>query len=315
MEEKKYAIHPELKELQNYQLPSFFLTRFGSNLYNLVSTLSFYRLKIREGMIRHTHRIKGYQQKSISLYSYEPDTMLTNSPAIVYYHGGGFALKGSKFHHQLCMNYAYDASCKVFYVDYRTSSNHLFPTSLEDAYHGAKWVYDHATVLGIDRKNIILMGDSAGGALAACVDQMLRDRDVFRPKAQVLFYPVTDERQVTDSCKDFTDTPIWTTKLNYLMWRLYLRSTDLTEQNYAAPLMHDDLTSLAPAYIEVCEFDPLKDEGMLYGQALKHASNEVFMKEVKGAFHGFDVLIDKAYVKNLYAERIEQIKAFFAREY
>ncbi|MCK8058569.1 MULTISPECIES: alpha/beta hydrolase [unclassified Fusibacter] len=309
---EKYAIHPELKDQSSYQLSEFYMTRLGSNIYNLYAVLNCLFVKKPAEIRSKKYWFKGYKKYAISASVYEPVNVDAKVPVLVYYHGGGFALKATAITHDLAMRYALGAKCKVVVVNYRTSANHLFPIPVEDCYEGAKWVYEHAETLGIDRERIGLAGDSAGGALAACVAQMLRDRKIFTPKFQVLIYPVIDERLNTQSMQDFDDTPFWNSKLNKRMWRLYLRSTDLTEQLYSAPLMHDDLTNLPKAYIEVAEFDSLRDEGELYADKLRKSDVEVALNKIIGAYHEFDIFQDKEIVKDVMKERIKFLISGFS---
>jgi acetyl esterase/lipase len=292
-------------------LPEILLTRLGSNVFNLFSDLSCRFVKKPSAIVANKYRFKGYKNRSISAVVYAPVDIEDNAPVLIYYHGGGFALKATLSSHDFAMRYAEGAKCKVVLIDYRTSANHLFPVPIEDCYEGAKWVYENSDLLAIDTDKIILGGESAGGALAACVAQMLRDRNTFTPKFQFLIYPVIDERLKTESMKIFTDTPIWNSKLNKRMWRLYLRNTDLTEQLYSAPLMHDDLTNLPKAYIEVAEFDSLRDEGKLYAERLQKSHIDVEYHHIDGAFHGFDVFQDKEIVKEVMNHRISVLKKAF----
>lgn len=307
MRRNKYAIHDQLKSFSKFSLPMSTMTTLGSSINNLFSDISCVFVKVSKDLIKYKHIISGYQAGKIKLVTYEPVNQ-SNMPCLIYFHGGGFALKASASSHRMAMYYAKEVKCKVIFVNYRTSSHHKFPTSVEDCYESSKWVYEHAQELGINPEKIALGGDSAGGGLAASVTQMLRNRDRMKPTYQLLIYPVTDSRLITESMKQFIDTPIWHSKLSRKMWQFYLRETSSQDQTYASPLATDDFERLPDAYIEVAEFDCLRDEGILYADKLKEAGVDVTLKVIKGAFHGYDMMGKKSMVKEALAVRLEALK-------
>ena len=152
-----------------------------------------------------------------------PGSATAATPAIVDYHGGAFFLSTMRGHLAYAEHYARGAGCRVFLPEYRLSLDHPFPAALDDAYASLEWVHANAATLGVDRERIVLLGDSAGGALAAGVTQRALDERGPKIRAQVLIYPVTDHETKTGSARGFTDTPGWTSGSNRNMWKLYLR--------------------------------------------------------------------------------------------
>lgn len=150
----------------------------------------------------------------------------------------------------------------MVFVDYRWAPRHAFPVGVEDCYAAFQWVYQKAEEIGIDPDKIAMGGDSAGGALAAAVCLMARDRKASKICFQMLIYPVTDARQVTESVKEFIDTPLWNGKQNQKMWKLYLGQGVHPNKAYASPMEAASFNNLPDAYIEVAEFDCLRDEGI-----------------------------------------------------
>jgi len=217
--------------------------------------------------------------------------------------------------------YARVGKCRVFLVDYRLSTKAPFPAAQEDCQSVLEWVHDNASTLGVDKKRIIIAGDSAGGCLAASCTHITQDRNTSREEpiqllAQVLLYPVVDCETKTQSAMNFTDTPMWTHSDNKVMWDVYLRGSDYQKclpgaeiPQYASPVHREDLRGLPPAYIEPTEFDPLRDEAYSYADALKDAAVDVQVVEVMGAVHGYDA-VDCENTRKYLDLRIEALKVF-----
>jgi len=235
----------------------------------------------------------------------EPDC-----PIILYFHGGAFFMTYMLGHLKMIQAYALHVKARVFVVDYRLSGSHPFPAPFEDCYQSLKWLNDHSKDLGINADNILLAGDSAGGALAASVSQKVKDDRQYPIRAQCLIYPVIDCDMKTKSATEFTDAKVWNTKNNRLMWSWYLKGSDPENTpRYASPIHHPDLTGQPPAYIEVAELDPLCDEALNYTKALRAVGVDVEENFIAGAIHGFDYAPMCDPIKNAMAARI----AFFKR--
>lgn len=292
-----YDYHPELQKYSKISLPISVMTKFGSRCFNKLLYRTYSKMSYPEDIIVDHFVIGGYNGGEIKLHVYRP-YVSGELPCLVYYHGGGFALTGGSGAHDLVMYYAKHAGCTVVFVDYRLSGSHLFPTSVEDCYLAYKWVIEKFVDLNIDVNRVAIGGDSAGGALAACVSQMLRDRDHIKPCFQFLIYPVTDVSMISESMKSFHDVPIWNSRLTKKMWSLYLRNTP-RDVIYAAPLNHHDLKDLPDGYLEVAEFDCLRDEGLLYAKTLKSNGTDMQVELVKGAFHGYDMFQELDMVKEM----------------
>ena len=175
-------------------------------------------------------------------------------------------------------------------------------------------IYENAEKFKIDKNRIALGGDSAGGALATAVAQMARDRKGPEVIFQMLIYPVTDSRQKTESIKKFVDTPLLNSKVNKGMWKLYLKDSVKGNKAYAAPNEAEGFSDLPSAYIEVAEFDCLRDEGLEYAKSLEEAGVEVKVREVKGAIHDFEIAKNSDYIKEVIKSRGETLKEAFERQ-
>jgi len=226
-------------------------------------------------------------------------------------HGGAFALKAAPYHKNLACEYALKTPCKVIFVDYRLAPKYAFPVGVEDCYAAFEWVCKNSEVLGIDKNRIAIGGDSSGGALAAAVSLMARDRKAPSICFQMLIYPVTDARQITESIKNYIDTPMWNSKLNHKMWKLYLKDGVHCDREYASPMEAISLENLPDSYIEVSEFDCLRDEGINFAEALQKSGINVELHKTIGTVHGFDIAEKSEIVRQSVAKRIMALKKNF----
>lgn len=304
----KYNIHSDFKKYENTKLPLYllllpFLNTLMAGIVN--------KIKPAEGVSVTKMKIPGYQNGTIELIIYEPKDIEKNAPCLIYLHGGAFVLKAAPHHKNLICEYALKTPCKVIFVDYRLAPKYAFPVGVEDCYLAYEWVCKNTEVLGIDINRIAIVGDSAGGALAAAVSLMARDRKAPGICFQMLIYPVTDARQITKSIKEYTDTPIWNSKLNEKMWKLYLSDGVHTNREYASPMEATTLENLPDSYIEVSEFDCLRDEGINFAEALQKNGVHVELYKTIGTVHGFDIAEKSEIVHQSVALRITALKKVF----
>ena len=227
---------------------------------------------------------------SIELIAYRPDVEAT-LPCLLYLHGGGFMFEAAPYLYRNMRSYASAAGCMVISVSYRTSALSPFPAQFQDACEALLFIHDNAQALGIDRDRIAIGGDSAGGCLAAALALWDRDEGRVGIILQMLVYPVLDSTLSTDSARLMKDSPLWNSRLSRRMWEIYLRSgLQGMDACYASPSAASDLTGLPPAYIEVCEHDSLRDEGLDYASRLEEAGVRTMAVIEEGACHGFDFL-------------------------
>lgn len=305
---KQYSIHPDLKKYRYFKLP---LSPKILPLLNRLNRLSLKHIKTPEECSERSYQIPGYKGDLIDVYVISPKGIETNAPCIIFLHGGAFVLGMSNYHKSLAYEYALKTPCKVIVVDYRLAPDYPFPYGLEDSYAALTWTYEHAGQLGIDVNKIALVGDSAGGCLAAGVTHLAAERGIPQVKYQMLIYPVTDARQQTESIKNYIDTPMWNSKLTEKMWVLYLHCVDPRLFIKASPMEADSFDGLPPAYVEVAEFDCLRDEGIAYAQKLRAFGIEVDLNETKGTIHGFEVAKKSELVKQCIAYRIQKLQKQF----
>ena len=252
--------------------------------------------------------ISGFQGEKIRLHIIKPRETEEILPCMVYFHGGGFALKASPHHYHFAKKCAMEVPCKVIMVDYRLTPEYQFPIATEDCYAAYKWAVTYAEQLKIDPDRVVVAGDSAGGNLATVTALMARDRGIAVPCMQMMIYPVTDRRMNTESMEAFDDTPMWNAKANKAMWECYLGEQEPEHIEYASPMEAERLEGLPKTYMEVAELDCLRDEGIAYAKRLEEAGIPVEFYEVKGAIHGYDNAEESSIVEEYYGKRIEALK-------
>ena len=215
---------------------------------------------------------------------------LTNlRPLIIFYHGGGWVWGNMTLYSFLCARIASITNAAVLSVDYRLAPQHKFPVAVEDCYNTLLWAAQGARYWKVDPERIYVMGDSAGGNLAAVVSRLARDRKGPAIAGQILIYPVTDGRLRTPSFALYKDSPSLTAKeMNFYVKSYQREPKDILSPNFS-PLLSKDHSRLPPTLIITAEFDPLLDDGRLYAEALKSADTPVKYFECKKTVHGFMV--------------------------
>jgi acetyl esterase/lipase len=192
-------------------------------------------------------------------------------PALVFFHGGGCVFGDIDTHDGLCRMLAVESGCAVVSVGYRRAPEHKFPAAVEDSYAATQWVADHAAELGLDGGRIAVGGDSAGAGLAVVVCQMAAARHGPRIALQLLFCPVLDMRAETPSRRDFAQGYFLDQATIDWMLRHYCAPDVDLDDPRLSPLRAPQFSGLPPAHIHTAEFDPLRDEGEAYAQALRRA--------------------------------------------
>lgn len=223
---------------------------------------------------------------NIPIRIYRPSAK-TNLPIITFFHGGGFVTRSIDSHDRVCRRLAKENQAVVVSVGYRLAPEYKFPVPVHDCYDATVWVANHATQLGGNADQLTVMGDSAGGNLATVVSILARDLKGPKIAYQVLVYPTTDARMQHPSIDQYAQGYFLTKDMMH--WFLgHYKNTDTDKFNpLFSPLLSKNLSNLPPAYVITAEYDPLKDEGTAYAEALKTAGNSVIFKEYKGVIHGF----------------------------
>lgn len=211
-------------------------------------------------------------------------------PGLVFFHGGGWVIGDLDTHDTLCRELALAADVVVVSVDYRLAPEHRFPAAVEDCVAATCWVQAQAQALGIDANRLALGGDSAGGNLAAVVALTLRDDgpvEAFRAiRHQLLIYPATDMRRQAPSHIHNGQGYLLTRQMLDYYHGHYMGDHRNDHDWRASPLLHPSHMGLPPALVLTAGFDPLRDEGLAYAQALAEAgvacSHVCFERQIHG---------------------------------
>jgi acetyl esterase len=215
---------------------------------------------------------------------YRPLGLAAPSPALLFVHGGGFALGSLDSHDGPCRWLAAAIPCVVISVDYRRSPEQPFPAGVEDCIAAFRAVVADAAVLGIDARRIAVGGDSAGGNLAAVVAQQV-NADPVRPCFQLLFYPTVDMTSSFASIRTLGEGFFLENASIQWCKQHYLGGRD--DRDPRASPLYGRLEGLPPALVQTAGFDPLRDEGEAYAEALRKAGVTVESKRYDGLIHGY----------------------------
>jgi len=228
---------------------------------------------------------------SISLRLYRPlsdgPTPAALLPVLVYFHGGGWVIGDLDTHDVLCRQLANASGCGVVSVDYRLAPEHRFPAAVDDAIAATRWVAKQATALGLDATRLAVGGDSAGGNLAAVVCIAARDAGDLPIVYQLLIYPATDMRRSMPSHTTNGEGYLLTRDSITYYHDHYIEDARHDLDWRASPLLAADLGRLPPALVITAGFDPLRDEGLAYADALTQAGNRAMEVCFERQIHGF----------------------------
>lgn len=237
-------------------------------------------------------------------------------PAILHTHGGGF-VSGTAFSMLADLQrLALELDCTIVTVDYRLAPETDFRGSTADNYAALQWLHSEASSLGVDAGRIAVMGESAGGGHAALLALKARDMGKIRLVAQVLVYPMLDDRTGTTMNPPAPiGTIVWNPTKNRFGWQAFLGMAPGTDKTpaEAVPARRDDLAGLPPTFIGVGAIDLFVDEDIAYARRLINAGVPTQLEVVPGAFHGFDGIGASTQVaKDFTASKVAALKRAFA---
>jgi acetyl esterase len=226
----------------------------------------------------------------VPLRVYTPSGPAGPRPVVLNFHGGGFALGSSRQGDWICTTVAADLDAVVVSVDYRLAPTHRFPAAVEDCYDALLWTAAHADELGGDAERIGVMGDSAGGNLAAVVAIMAREQGGPTVRHQALIYPATDLTEGLREHESYLGNTrgIILSNADMEVFRgFYLTEDDDPFDWRLSPLHAKDLSGLPPAVVVVAGLDPLHDAGVRYAEALVAAGVPALVEDFHVMPHGF----------------------------
>jgi acetyl esterase len=205
----------------------------------------------------------------------------------VYFHGGGMVLGSNHSFEPLARSLAAASGATVVSVDYRLAPESPPPAQFDDAYIATEWVSRHADELRIDATRLAVIGDSAGGSLAAAVALTARDWDGPQICCQVLLYPGLDRDMAAPSVTRLTDAPMLSRDDIAFMHELADADAGTPHDYYRVPAYASDLSGLPAAIVVTAECDPIRDWGERYAARLRDAGVQTTTTRYPGAYHGF----------------------------
>jgi len=220
----------------------------------------------------------------VRIYSHAAEAVL---PVVVYFHGGGWTIGDLVSYDVICRKLAAATGVTVVSVGYRMAPEHAFPAAAEDCYAVTKWIGEHGEELGVDGSRLAVAGDSAGGNLAAVTSLLARDRGGPTISFQLLIYPITDGTMSFPSYKENAEGYLLTADDMAWFYEQYVPPEVDRKNPVLSPLYAPDLANLPPALVITAEYDPLRDEGEAYADALQQAGVEARSSRYDGMVHGF----------------------------
>lgn len=232
-------------------------------------------------------RVEDRTVDGVPVRIYWPSEPAEKPPVLLFFHGGGWVVGDLDTYDGTAREHAVGVGAVVVSVDYRLAPEHPYPAAVEDVWAVTRWVAAHADELGADPARIAVAGDSAGGNLAAVVAQLARDAGLGL-RAQLLWYPATTWDTRLPSFTENADAPILDRGSVAGFSKLYAGDTDLSDPPATlVPARAASLADVAPAYIAVAGYDPLRDDGIRYAELLAAAGVPAQVHNADTLVHGY----------------------------
>lgn len=284
----RHLVDPELSPLLDIY-PTVTIT--AENLQDLRDSAVPQALADDCGVASEERTIQGFETP-IVIRIYRPRCAAGAVGCILHIHGGGFVGGNIAEVEYIHRPLAAELNCVIVTVDYRLAPETRFPGNIEDCYAALAWTFANASELKIDRARIGLMGESAGGGLAAALALLARDRGEYAIAFQHLIYPMLDDRTCVADGNPFSGEFIWNRENNLFGWTSLLGQAPGGPgiSGYAAPARATDLTGLPPTFMGTAALDLFVDENIEYAARLNRAGVPTELHVWPGAFHGFDLI-------------------------
>jgi len=257
MTDSTQAVHPELQASAKkfLRLPLF-------NRWNLKLVRALFKLQPKPKFPPHIQAEERFipiqdSQRRLRLCIYKPSTLNAPAPALLWMHGGGLVIGRPEMNAAYVRTLIEALGLVIVSVDYRLAPEAPFPAPLEDGYAALQWLQARAASLGVDAERIAIGGESAGGGLAASLAQWAHDKGEIKLAAQLLVYPMLDDRSALHPTQDSTAWLVWSPAHNRFGWEAYLGQAcgSASTPPYAVPAQREHLANLPPAWIGVGTLD------------------------------------------------------------
>lgn len=228
---------------------------------------------------------------SVKIYIMRPAGEAGVLPAFMFFHGGGWVLGDFATHKRFVRDLVVYSGAAAVFVEYSRSPEAKYPVAINETYAATKWIAEHGAEVKIDGKRLAVVGNSAGGNLAAVTALMAKDKKGPELKLQVLLWPVTDANFETVSYNQYATSRFLTKNMMQWFWDNYIPK-DKRNDIYAAPLQASlaQLKGLPPTLVQTAENDVLRDEGEAYARKMDEAGVDVTLVRIQGMIHDYGLL-------------------------
>lgn len=227
---------------------------------------------------------------SIKIFIIKPSATTGTLPAFMFFHGGGWVLGDFPTHKRFVRDLVIYSGLACVFVEYSRSPEAKYPVALNECYAATKWVAANGASINVDGSALAVVGNSAGGDLAAATALMAKDNGGPAIQFQLLFWPVTNAAFDTDSYYDYETERFLTRNMMIWFWDHY--TGEQRSEKYASPLQasEEELQGLPPTLVQTAENDVLRDEGEAYARKMDAAGVDVTLVRVQGMIHDYGLL-------------------------
>ncbi|SDZ79129.1 Acetyl esterase/lipase [Oribacterium sp. KHPX15] len=308
-EKKSYGISPEFAALSKVPVVK---TRFQVKLVELMYKGLPKKVTAPLGMRldRFEIPVPTSTKGQIETLVYVPFAVKDkkDAPVILFLHGGANLFPALPYHYKLAENLAKKTGCKVMLPMYDLAPYRQPPVQIKETFEVYTELQNNPEKYAIDPGKIFVIGDSAGGTMAAAITLLARDKGLKMPKGTLLLYPSLDMRFKTDSMNSFSDVPVINGDSISAIRKIVHSDREEGLKYHYSPAEVESLSGLCPMYVETAEFDALHDEGVEFAKRLKEQGNVVTLNETRGTVHAFDMAKDSSIQRAAVDARADFIK-------
>jgi acetyl esterase/lipase len=242
--------------------------------------------------IEESEKVISQNGLKVKIHITKPKGAKANAPVFIFIHGGGWVLGDYPTHRRLVRDLVVVSGAVAVFPDYTPSPEAKYPVAINEIYAATQWVSENGKEIGVNGKNLAVVGNSVGGDMAAAITLMAKDKKGPEIKLQVLLWPVTDANFETESYNLYANERFLTKNMMKWFWDNYLPDTNKRKEIYASPLQAsiEQLKNLPPALVQTAENDVLRDEGEAYARKLNEAGVKVTLTRYNGLIHDYGLL-------------------------
>ncbi|CAM3683215.1 alpha/beta hydrolase [Elizabethkingia occulta] len=248
--------------------------------------------------IEETERVIEQNGYKVNIHITKPKNSKPGAPVFIFIHGGGWVLGDYPTHRRLVRDLVIESGAVAVFPDYTPSPEAQYPVAINQIYAATQWVAEHGDEIGVDGKNLAVVGNSVGGNMTAVISLMAKNNNGPHIKLQALLWPVTDSNFETDSYNEFAEGRFLTKNMMKWFWDNYLPDTEKRKEIYASPLQAtlEELQGLPQALVQTAENDVLRDEAEAYARKLNEAGVPVTLARYAGLIHDYGLLNPLAHI-------------------